>query len=292
MTTGESPPSCRSICTSCTPSMVLSSSVTALTQCPHVMPCTMMSVRAMVSPSSISGGSAAHQARDGVGRLAHLLLGSFVGFAGRVDDAVPDVIFEQAEAHRLQRLGDRADLGEHVDAVGVFLDHPLDAANLPLDPPQPLEVVVLGAGVTSHVGASNVRCVSTGRRVPLPSYSCNDYTPPGYSLARPVGRPRHHHREDNIVPTGPGNGLCARWFPCPLEFFLSSRRTGHEPRAPGCPGQPCRNFTSCGASPTYVAGVSRRKRSSTVLGRPSPRTNSRRSASLIRRPRVSSLSRS
>ena len=43
----------------------------------------------------------------------------------------------------LQRLRHRAHLREHVDAVGVLVDHPLQATHLALDALQALEVVVL-----------------------------------------------------------------------------------------------------------------------------------------------------
>ena len=62
-----------------------------------------------------------------------------------VDDAVRQVLVEQPERHRLQRLGHRGDLGEDVDAVLLLLDHPLQAADLALDAAQALEVVVLRA---------------------------------------------------------------------------------------------------------------------------------------------------
>src|SRR6476620_4266171 len=53
----------------------------------------------------------------------------------------------QLEGERLQRLGGGRHLGEDVDAVLVLLNHPLQAADLALDPPQPLEVAVLVVAV-------------------------------------------------------------------------------------------------------------------------------------------------
>ena len=70
-----------------------------------------------------------------------------------VDDAVGQVLVEQAERDGLERLGHRGDLGEDVDAVLLLLDHPLQAAGLALDPAQPLEVVVLGVEVAVLVRA-------------------------------------------------------------------------------------------------------------------------------------------
>ena len=67
-----------------------------------------------------------------------------------VGDAVPQVLVEQGDGHALERLGRRGDLGEDVDAVGVLVDHPLEAAHLALDAAQPLEDVVLGVVVAGR----------------------------------------------------------------------------------------------------------------------------------------------
>src|SRR6478609_3715203 len=48
-----------------------------------------------------------------------------------------------------------ADLGQDVDAVGVGVDHLLHATHLALDAAQPLQVVVLAAGVSSHGTSSS-----------------------------------------------------------------------------------------------------------------------------------------
>ena len=60
-----------------------------------------------------------------------------------VHDTVADVLFEQADGHALQRLRRGADLGQHVDAVHVVVDHALQATDLALDAPQALDVRVL-----------------------------------------------------------------------------------------------------------------------------------------------------
>ena len=83
---------------------------------------------------------------------------AFVGFADHVvevfgivrrgvGDAVADVLLEQADGDALQRLGRRADLRQHVDAVHVLVDHALQTADLALDAPQALDVGVLVGGV-------------------------------------------------------------------------------------------------------------------------------------------------
>ena len=58
-------------------------------------------------------------------------------------DAVLDVVVEDPEREALERRRDGADLGEDVHAVAILLDHPLDPADLPLDPVQTLDERVL-----------------------------------------------------------------------------------------------------------------------------------------------------
>ena len=48
----------------------------------------------------------------------------------------------------MERLGDRGNLGEDVDTVLVFIDHAGDAADLPFDAAQALEVRLFIGGVT------------------------------------------------------------------------------------------------------------------------------------------------
>ena len=60
------------------------------------------------------------------------------------------VVVGQAQADALKGLGGRGDLGKHVDAVRVFLDHPLQASHLALDAPEPLEMILLVVGVSGH----------------------------------------------------------------------------------------------------------------------------------------------
>jgi hypothetical protein len=49
---------------------------------------------------------------------------------------VIQVLVEQTDRDALERASDRGDLGEDVDAIRVVVDHPLEAADLALDPPQ------------------------------------------------------------------------------------------------------------------------------------------------------------
>ena len=59
-----------------------------------------------------------------------------------------DVLFEQVQGDGVERLGDRGNLGEDVDAVLVFVDHAGNATDLPFDAAQALEVRLLVRGVT------------------------------------------------------------------------------------------------------------------------------------------------
>ncbi len=54
-------------------------------------------------------------------------------------DAVLHVVVEHPQGDGLERRVDGAELREDVDAVAVVLDHPGDAAHLPLDPGEPAE---------------------------------------------------------------------------------------------------------------------------------------------------------
>src|SRR5690625_4262952 len=75
--------------------------------------------------------SGSYEALDRGRRLGQLLPGGLVTTFGRgLDDAVADVFLDEADTDTLQCFGDRAHLGEHVDAVGVLLDHPLDPPHL------------------------------------------------------------------------------------------------------------------------------------------------------------------
>jgi hypothetical protein len=67
---------------------------------------------------------------------------------------VTGVIVEQPERDLVERSARGSDLGQHVDAVAVVLDHRLDAPDLTLDPSQPCDQLVLGGGLSascSHV---------------------------------------------------------------------------------------------------------------------------------------------
>ena len=91
--------------------------------------------------------SAFHQAADGGHHLGGHLVGTALG--GALVHAVPGVPVEQAEGDLVEGGLDGRDLGEHVDAVAVVVDHFLDAAHLAFDAAQPRLQLVLGGGVTA-----------------------------------------------------------------------------------------------------------------------------------------------
>src|SRR6478609_5356562 len=95
------------------------------------------------SPRIVDRSSGPHQPGDRRRRLGQLLVGLLAALGDGVADAVAEVLVEQPERHRLQRAVDGADLGQHVNAVLVLVDHPGDAAHLALDAPQSLGVVLL-----------------------------------------------------------------------------------------------------------------------------------------------------
>ena len=73
-------------------------------------------------------------------------------------DAVAEMFLDQAEGDRLEGLGNRSDLSEDVDAVLVFVDHPLQPAHLALDPAEPPLVAVLVMAVPVHNAPRLVCC--------------------------------------------------------------------------------------------------------------------------------------
>jgi hypothetical protein len=105
---------------------------------------------------------------DRVGRLADLGGRDVAALDRRLGDAVRQVVFQQAQRHRLQRPRRRRHLGQDVDAVLVVLDHLLQAADLALDPAQPLEVPVLARGVSVHAAPSAARSRDRAATVPYP----------------------------------------------------------------------------------------------------------------------------
>src|SRR5438309_1836103 len=71
--------------------------------------------------------------------------------------AVLDVVVQYAEGEAVERGRNGAQLREDVDAVAVFLEHPLDAAHLAFDPVQALDEGVLVLGIAmGHVVSSRM----------------------------------------------------------------------------------------------------------------------------------------
>src|SRR5690606_22263349 len=119
-----------------------------------------------VGATGMRPGSGLDEAGDGCAGLGDLLVGDRAALGGGLRDAVLQVLVEQAEGDGFQGFRGGGDLGEHVDAVLVGLDHLRDAADLAFDPPQALEIGVLVLGVAVHPSSSGppeILCPPIGR---------------------------------------------------------------------------------------------------------------------------------
>src|SRR5512133_3614443 len=123
--------------------------------------CSWWSMSPLLMAGRIPGGrSGTHQPGDGVGGLGHDRLGIAATGGHPVTDAVAQVPVQQVDRHALEGLVHGADLGQHIDAVGVLVDQPLQAPHLALDPPQPGERPLLVTGVPGHPPPSPARSSS------------------------------------------------------------------------------------------------------------------------------------
>src|SRR3954453_23022793 len=89
--------------------------------------------------------------------------GVLVAGGQRSRDAVAHVLVQDLEGERLERGVDRRDLRQHVDAVAVLVDHPLDAPHLALDAVEALLQRVLVVAVLhqrASLGLWNRRSLS------------------------------------------------------------------------------------------------------------------------------------
>ena len=73
--------------------------------------------------------------------------------------AAVDVVLQQQQRDLVGGGGERLDLLEDVEAVRLLLDEPLDAASLPLDPPQARDEIAL----VLRVAVAEVGLVRIGR---------------------------------------------------------------------------------------------------------------------------------
>ena len=96
-----------------------------------------------------------HEARNRGGGLCQFGVGLGASVCDRLTDAVAEVGVQEFQGDCLEGFGDGRDLGQDLDAIGVFVDHPLQTANLALDAAEPLEDRVLVVRVTAH-GPSSV----------------------------------------------------------------------------------------------------------------------------------------
>ena len=96
--------------------------------------------------------SGSEDAFDGCGCLADLGVEGSVAFVGGVVDTVAEVFVYEPDAHALKGFGDRADLGQDVEAVRIFPNHPLESSDLAFDAAESIEVVIFGECVSGHDG--------------------------------------------------------------------------------------------------------------------------------------------
>src|SRR5882757_7700859 len=152
--------------TVCTPLIAPSSSVTERAQCSQLIPVTVTVVRCWACTAignlhrvslifwavsfGASGRSGAHESGDRLGGLADFGVGLLVTGPGRVHYAAGHVLGEQLQRERLKRSSGCRDLRQHVDAVDILRDHPLQAANPELHPGQPESVGILPLGLARH----------------------------------------------------------------------------------------------------------------------------------------------
>src|SRR4029450_9770777 len=122
------------------------------------------SISPLLIADRIPRRSGAHQPGDGVGGPGPARPGVPVAGHHAVTDAVAQVPVQQVHGHALERLVHGADLGQHIDAVGVLVDQPLQPLDLALDPAQPGQDLVLVVGVPGHLA-------------PLPARSSLIYPP-------------------------------------------------------------------------------------------------------------------
>lgn len=97
--------------------------------------------------------SEAREASDRVHCFADLWFLNAVLGCCCLGEAMMEMSFQKEECHGLEGMGGGRDLGEGVDAVGLFLDHPGDASDLSLDPAKAI-------GQRDAVGSRPVRVLS------------------------------------------------------------------------------------------------------------------------------------
>lgn len=92
----------------------------------------------------------ANESGDGRGGFVNLFFRDGASLRAGLGDTVREVVVQQRQRNRLKGFCCRGNLGEDVDAVGVLLDHPLDAAHLALSSPKPLQDRFFVVDVTNH----------------------------------------------------------------------------------------------------------------------------------------------
>src|SRR4051812_16417377 len=117
---------------------------------------------------------------DRVRRLFHL--GGRIALPCGIHHAVREVILEQPDPDRLQRALRRGNLGQHVDTVGVPVDHALQSTDLTLDPAQAAEQGLLVARVPMRAGVFMIAAIGGhGASIP-PARISGAILPRGFGL--------------------------------------------------------------------------------------------------------------
>src|SRR5215210_445218 len=128
----------------------------------------------------------------------HQLLGLLVAApVRRAHHAVFRVVLEQLERDLVERRLDRGDLGDDVDAVTVLLDHPVDPADLALDPAQaPFDPVLvlggaagLGKPIASPSRTARPKRKATAVTTPTILGSGTPWMPVSWTAVWPFPRP-------------------------------------------------------------------------------------------------------
>src|SRR5215217_661383 len=137
---------------------------------------------------------------DGACEFFNLLVGVLALF-DRLPDTVLDVVLEQDGADLLQGGDDARDLGQHVHAVGFFVNHALHTPHLTLDPLETIfeQLLVLGLDVAVGGLPRWVRVAPTCRvHHFLLQLDFHPAQPEGVANYRDRGDGHRHRRKDRI----------------------------------------------------------------------------------------------
>jgi hypothetical protein len=103
-----------------------------------------------VNPPNAQELASAQEAPERCHELLRAFFAEALGLGA--EHAVPRMAVEEAERDLLEGALDGADLRDDVDAVAVFLDHALHAADLALDAAEPGDELLLGRAIPACGG--------------------------------------------------------------------------------------------------------------------------------------------